>query len=414
MIYKGIPALVNEYRNSSAINQSTIKLALSGLAYYKANKDKISDRYFDEPNESMIIGSAVDCLMTMGEESFNDQYHVSTLTKKPSDTIISILKMASDKMKEDYQNNVITNTEELLMINTPGYIGMDNALVERYIIQAVAEHNYQPNWGREAILKNIKTASQEYWAELQLSHGKQILTFEQFTMIKTISDGLTRDSYTMGLFTQSPDTENNYDVFFQVPVYVTINGTRCKMLIDLIVVDHVLKQIIPYDLKVTHSPADSFLNVMKTFKYYIQGAFYTLGLELTLRWYDNICDAHNVPKELIRDLDVYSIQNFRFLVVSTLTPSDPLIYEMTDELMSIGKYGRKRSYYDTITDDGIFIPMVVPEIKGCYQGLELYNTYELCNPTHEPSLIDTMKIVDEGSQIIRVIELGWNSNQKMV
>ena len=79
---------INDYYNSGRISQSKLKLLLLGPKKFVERRD--SSLYFEE-KESLIIGSAVDCLLTQSEE-FEKDYYISSLEEKPSDIIKSILK----------------------------------------------------------------------------------------------------------------------------------------------------------------------------------------------------------------------------------------------------------------------------------------------------------------------------------
>lgn len=74
------------------------------------------------------------------------------------------------------------------------------------------------------------------------------------------------------------------------------------------------------------------------------------------------------------------IQNFEFVVESTTNPGTPLIFTLSDELMSIGKYGRKpiniQDVGNLFDQEGYRdIPVVYP-IKGFDKLVDDYKYYE--------------------------------------
>ena len=83
----GTRAEVNEYFESPAINQSTLKMLAGGLdsmmaQLAKRKKDKEEGK--PEP-DYFTLGSAVDLILTGEEGEYEDAYYVSKMEKVPSE-----------------------------------------------------------------------------------------------------------------------------------------------------------------------------------------------------------------------------------------------------------------------------------------------------------------------------------------
>ena len=91
-------------------------------------------------------------------------------------------------------------------------------------------------------------------------------------------------------------------------------------------IDHNEKKIYPIDLKTTGKHVLSFSQSFVQWHYYIQAAFYTDAVKY-LR--DN----------LYPELSGYSIELFKFVVISSKDPMRPLVWETTDHTISCGKEG---------------------------------------------------------------------------
>ena len=86
-------AEIDAYFESSALSQSSLKLLLKGYHAFVENRDSDEDEKGEKSH--LIIGSAVDLLLTGEEGEFQKQYYVSTLEKKPSSTEKSALFLKS-------------------------------------------------------------------------------------------------------------------------------------------------------------------------------------------------------------------------------------------------------------------------------------------------------------------------------
>ena len=96
MIVRHTEEQINDYYERIGLNQSSLKVILEdGIQEYVMQVAQLTkqDDYYYEEKKHFIIGSAVDCRITHGEEVFLNKYHFSKLIKKPSDGAMSVLSL---------------------------------------------------------------------------------------------------------------------------------------------------------------------------------------------------------------------------------------------------------------------------------------------------------------------------------
>jgi hypothetical protein len=352
---------VEQYYQDPGLNQSKLKLLSGNLSDF--NKD------FDSSAEHFLIGSAVDILLTSTEEEFNKKYYVSKIDKTPSEAVVEILKLAYHNLTEDYVKDleVIQGQEQN---NVPSFVDWLGPVEEyadqhgTYFINAANLLGWQPRWGVEAKLNNLlKEESLLYFVDLCYSTGKTIMSATQKKTIDDIVASLKTNPRTSSYFNREffENLPEEVTVYYQFPIYFEYEGIKCKALLDILIVEKdkegkILK-ITPIDVKTMHGNTYYFLSSLKTRRYDIQAAWYTLGL----------LDYFAVPEELISP--------FRFVVESSTNPGKPLVYELDSTLLELGLNGRQAI---KLVDTNLFCKESLPtttisyEILGIKQLLEKY------------------------------------------
>lgn len=335
---------VQKYYESEALGQSKLKLLLGDISSF--NKE------FDSSAEHFLIGSAVDCILTNSREAFNAEYYTSEIEKLPSDAIIEILKLVHENLLEDYAESleVITTEQETASV-TPfvEFVG-ELGNWEAYILEACERTGWQPRWGAEAKFKNVLVAS-DYFMDLCKAFGKTVISQSQANTIHTIVASLTGNPRTARYFDRR--TLEDYakvEVYYQFPVYFEYRGVQCKALLDIVIVERndagEITGVTPVDLKTMNGNTYYFPSSIKTRRYDIQAAWYTLALE-----------KHFGPG---------LIKPFQFVVESTSYQGKPLLFEVEQSLLEIGKKG----IVPVILSD---IDVVLKqEVLGYEQLLDLY------------------------------------------
>ena len=324
MIIRSSKEQLEEYINSPALNQSKIKLlSISAQAFQEVKEPEL----FFEEKEHFIIGKGVDDLITMGQEYFDNNYHVSDITK-PTDTIMSIVQQVFASRESDNW-------------------------FDQNLLPAIEAHNYQPNWKPDTKITKVSTEGESYWNELLQSQGKQVLSKEQILKIDSIVSQILEHRFTSSYFKLDEYT----DIYYQLPVYFTEDNVECKALLDMVIVHHRLKTITPIDIKTIGDYTKFFDYQCLRRRYDIQASWYTYAL---YHWRDI-----NFPK--------YSVETFKFIVASTTKQCDPIVFDTTYDFLNAGKYGSSKVKYYYVNSGFSQLNESITETYGWKKLLKIYN-----------------------------------------
>jgi hypothetical protein len=314
-----------EYRSHAGLNQSSLKALLLGVENW--GKEEESELFYEEKTH-LLIGTAVDMLITESKDAFEAMFYVSR-AEKPSDAVMSIVQEVFAK--------VVDKTRAFTAEN----YGTE-------ILEAANSHEFATNWKAETRVKNLIEKGHEYWSDLYLAQGKSILSGEEMDIAEAIHDSLLTSDNTSKYLTMMGG--EGVEVEFQYPVFFTYRGHECKMLLDQVIIDHNKKQIQPIDAKSTGRATLQFPGEMKKFRYDIQAAFYTLGLQITFPDYD--------------------VLPFKFIVETTKAGAQgkPLVYTCTRDLLKIGRWGRGAVIHEEQR-------LLQRQTSGFEQALNLYEWY---------------------------------------
>lgn len=339
---------IDAYYASKNLSQSDLKVLLKGISKF-GEENNIDDK------SNIIIGKAVDMILTGESNEFENSFYISTLEKLPSDTVMGIIKRVYDMLEEDYQEYlfkqiqvhepIVVHKEENIIIDnddifknplTPAekmsFSMFANELLnnENYIIAACEEVNYQPRWGRDAKLKAIIEPGSEYFKDLCNAYGKRVIDSATNNTIQSIVMSLRTNPRTSEYFDRKLQ-KNLEDITFiyQMPIYFEYRDIQCKALLDLVIIvrdkEGKILSISPIDLKTMFGNTYDFLNNVKQFRYDIQAA-----------WYSEALISHYA---LERNTDL--LLPFKFIVESNTNPGKPLVYTMSESILKIGKSGRQ-------------------------------------------------------------------------
>jgi len=347
---------VQEYYLSEALGQSKLKRLLGDISSFQKEDDSSAEHF--------IIGSAVDCLLTSTQEVFEQEYHISKLEKTPSEAVARILGHVYEDLLSDYAEHleVITGQEEPAPV-TP-FVEFVGELKnwEAYILDACLKEDWNRTWGAPAKLKNILEA-EGYFKDLCLAKGKRILSETQYNTVITIVGTLKSNPRTSRFFDRDSFMDlPNITIHYQFAIYFEYRGIQCKALLDMVVVvrdaDGRITSITPIDLKTMNGNTFYFPNSVRSRRYDIQAAWYTLALH----------QHFAIPE----GSDI--IKPFLFVVESTSYQGKPLVFQADKSLLQMGRNGRKAVY---LIDTNLFTQdaqntVLAWEVKGFEQLLDLY------------------------------------------
>jgi hypothetical protein len=234
------------YRADPALSYSTLsKFKRSGFNELEHLFDRI-----DTP--SLTFGSAVDSIITGGEEEFESRFMVAEFPPTP-DSIITIVKGLFDNYHHNYR--------------------ILESIPDKEIIEVAAQFNYQNNWKPETRAKVIKEKGSTYYRLLYLSKDKVILDTATNLDVRKTVEALRNSPTTRKYFAPSNPFEN-VERLYQLKFKATLNGIEYRCMADLLIVDYDRKIIIPVDLKTSGKPEWDFYKSFVDWRYDIQARLY--------------------------------------------------------------------------------------------------------------------------------------------
>lgn len=311
MIYRASKEEIDEYFASPRVGQSKLKLIGKSLRLFLDSDERSATMYFEE-KEHLVVGSAVDCILTGRPDDFNNLYHVSDV-KKPSDTIMSIVNQIFDVQVALSEDGSVPNAMTL--------ISDDN------ISASIESHSYYPKWKIETRIEKIRVEGGEYYKSLADALGKTVLGLDQYTTVSRVTQSIKNHHNFAWLFTE----QQGIDVYFQKIIYFEYMGVEYKAMLDILIVDHIKKTIQVVDFKTMFDVTLNFPNSLKQRRYDIQGAWYSIA---AFWWYTHECGFYDPVSR-------YVVRNPAFIVETTKpgNQGEPLFFECTDDLMGVAMYG---------------------------------------------------------------------------
>lgn len=286
---KNISWLVEEkaYREDPALSYSTIS------RYLREGFDKLDHIYDRVESPSLTFGSAVDALITGGQEEFDNNF-ITADFPVIEDSVIKVVK-------------------ELFNVYSSVYNRLSSIPVSD-IISATETLNYQKNWKPETRARVIKEKGEEYYRLLYLAQGKTILDSITAEEVKNTVRAL-KESNSTSWFFLSETPFDNINRYYQLKFKSEINGVPYRCMADLIIVDHKNKRIIPVDLKTSsHSEWDFYKSFIQ-WNYQIQARLYWRIINDNIRKHP--------------EFDDYTLEDYRFIVVNKKTLV-PLVWVFPD------------------------------------------------------------------------------------
>lgn len=381
MIYRHIEEEIQYYFTAPALNQSSIKVILKdGIQKFIEQEEELiskEDLYYSE-EKHFIIGNGVDCIISHGMEIFKKNYAYSTLINKPSDTVMSIVKLVFDKIPpgEKKMENIKFYSKQLYdSCNEHNYYMSRKIPSDKDVKTKIVDENGNKKeiigpdkrtWKDDKRVDSflVDGTVAQYWKELIDSQGKQLLSEFEKEKISSISESLLTHKHTKHIF----ECKEGFDIVYQMPLFFNVDGVLCKGLLDMVKIDHLRKKVLIIDIKTTGDYVLRFNQSLRIRRYDIQGSFYLRAVKQNLK----------IIGELVgKDISSYTVANPAFVVESTLKAGTPMIYVMTDSLVNTGIMGSSTRGY----------------IQGYVQGISLFKEWKSINYSLEERFKNTNGIV---------------------
>lgn len=210
------------YRADEALSYSTLaKFAREGFNKLDSLFDKVE-------TPSLTFGSAVDALITGGQEEFDNNFMVADF-EVPTDSVLKMVLVLFGEFGVTHSTLSSIPNEEI--------IGRTEAL------------KYQLNWKPETRAKVIKEQGETYYSLLYSANGRKIIDTSTMEQIDAAVRALRHSRATEFFF--APNNQFNTDIVreYQLKFKATLRGVNYRCMADLLVVDHANKIVYPIDLK---------------------------------------------------------------------------------------------------------------------------------------------------------------------
>lgn len=210
------------YRADPALSYST-------LARYEREGFNNLDKLFDKiETPSLIFGSAVDAIITGGQEEFDERFMVAEFPSTP-DSITKVVKSLFSQYGDSYRS----------LITIP-----DDAIIKETEYQS-----YQMNWKPETRAKVIKEKGADYYNLLFIADSKTILDTQTYQDVCNTVRALKEGNSTQFYFAENNPFEPNIERFYQLKFKACLEGIEYRCMFDELVIFHNTKEIQPLDLK---------------------------------------------------------------------------------------------------------------------------------------------------------------------
>ena len=274
-----------EYRADPALSYST-------LAKYEREGFNNLDRLFDKiDTPSLTFGSAVDSIITGGQEEFDERFMVADFPNT-TDSIIKIVKALFQSFSSSNRNL--------------------NSIDDNDIIKYTELYSYQLNWKPETRAKVIKEKGEDYYNLLFVAGSRVVLDTQTYQDVCNAINSLKNSAATKFYFAENNPFEPEIERFYQLKFKGVFNGITYRNMADLIVVNHKERWVLPVDLKTSSHTEWDFYKSFVDWRYDIQARLYWAIIR------------QNMDKdEYFKD---FKLLDYRFIVVNRRTLT-PLVWE---------------------------------------------------------------------------------------
>lgn len=267
-----------EYRQDPSLSYSTL------AKYERGGFNALATLFEPVSSDSLTFGSAVDAIITGGQEEFDKTFFVCDFPGFSFKADEEIVKNLFDIFGETY-NDINDISDNAILTQIPD--------------------DYQKTWKKETKIRHIKEYGEKYYALLKTAKGRRFLTNEEKEVIDKTVEALKTSPSTNFYFRDDAD---GLDRFYQLKFKATLGGIDYRCMADLLVVDPHNKVIYPVDLKTSSHTEWDFFKSFVDFNYQIQSRLYWRIIR------------DNLDKD--PEFKDYKLVNYTFVVVNkkTLTP----------------------------------------------------------------------------------------------
>lgn len=228
------------YRADPALSYSTIaKYARDGFNNLDSLYDKI-----DTP--SLTFGSAVDAIITGGEEEFNNNFLVADFPPL-SDSLLKMVRAAFSKYSIRYSS--INDIPDIDLISLSEELG------------------YQLNWKPDTRARVVKQQCGEYYSLMYIAGSKKIIDTETKRQVDAAVDALRHSEGTKFYFAPNNEFDTRFVREYQLKFKACLEGVDYRCMADLLLTDAEQKIVYPIDLKTSSHTEWDFYESFKQWRY---------------------------------------------------------------------------------------------------------------------------------------------------
>lgn len=256
-------------------------------------------RLFDKiESPSLTFGSAVDAIITGGDEEFNSRFMVADIPEL-TDTMLALANRLYAQCCSIYSN-------------------VDD-IPDAGIKNVADECNYGRTWKVSTVADKIREACSEYYRIKFLAGDKTILSSKVFEDVLSCVRALRESPATKDIFLQTDPFDDGVEYLYQLKFKANLNGVDYRCMMDMLKVDYRNKIIYPFDLKTSGHLEYEF------FKSFVEWRY-----DLQARLYPRVLKAVLAQDEYFKD---FKVDVFRFVVVNKTT-LNPLVWRFRDTYTS--------------------------------------------------------------------------------
>lgn len=268
------------YRSRPELSYSQLsKYAREGFNGYLTLNEHIE-------TPSLTFGSALDCLLTEGKDSFKKKYYASTsvLPDSKSKMVIDCLIKMTPKDIVDIRSVPISYWEKALdSVDFYSNLKLDTRI------------------GKFKNNGSIEPKYYDYFKLIKESGDKTPLDTDTYSRVKECERSILCNRIISKWFT--PDLFGEVEIFHQLKFKATFGKVSYRCMADAILVDHNKKLILPLDLKTTSKQVYDFYKSFIEWRYDIQARLYWRII--------NSCAKHSP------EFKDYTVGNYVFAVVNS-------------------------------------------------------------------------------------------------
>ena len=235
------------YRADSALSHSI-------LSRYEREGFNNLDKLFDRiESPSLTFGSAVDTMITGGDEEFNANFMVADFPTLP-DTVVQLVRTIFSVYKDSY-----TDIKDI---------------PNNLLLSAISDISWNNHWRPDTRANKIKEDGEVYYRLLYMAEDKTVLNTSTYNDVCNTVSKLKSSDATRFYFEEDSPFDDNIERLYQLKFKAVLNGVPYRIMADELIVFHKEKVVVPIDLKTSSKPEWDFFKSFLEWRYDIQARLY--------------------------------------------------------------------------------------------------------------------------------------------